>query len=63
MSEVPATVLVDYATVAINTDSRPYNLRVISRRSAASPEARFHVHMKKPPSVPLGDPMDLDAMQ
>jgi len=37
------------------------NLRVISRRPVASPEARFHVHMKEPPSAPLGDPIDLDA--
>jgi len=60
MSEVPATVLVDYATVAIKTDSRLCNLGVISRRPAASPEARFHVHTKEPVSA-LGDPMDLDA--
>jgi len=31
MSEVPATVLIDYATVAIKTDSRLCNLGVISR--------------------------------
>jgi len=30
MSEVPATVLVDYATAAIKTDSRLCNLGVIS---------------------------------
>jgi len=61
MNEVPATVLVDYATVAIKTDSCLCNLRVFNRRPAASPEARFHVHMKEPPSVPPGDPMGLDA--
>jgi len=61
MSEVPATVLVDYATAAIKTDSRLCNLRVLNRRPAASQQARFHVHTKEPPSVPLGDPMDLDA--
>jgi len=63
MSEVPATILVDYVTAAIKTDSRLYNLRVISRRPAASPEARFHIHMKELPSAPLGDPMDLDTTQ
>ena len=61
MSEVPATVLVDYATAAIKTDSHLCNLGVISRRPAASPEARFHVHTKEHPSVPPGDLMDLDA--
>jgi len=60
MSEVPATVLVDYATMAIKTDSRLCNLGVISRRTAASPEARFQIHTKEPVSTP-GDPMDLDA--
>jgi len=60
ISEVPATALVDYATVAIKTDSCLCNLGVISRRRAASPEARFHVHTKEPISAP-GDPMDLDA--
>jgi len=60
MSEVPATVLVDYAIVAIKTDSRLCNLEVISRHPAASPEACFHVHTKEPISA-LGDPMDLDA--
>jgi len=62
MSKVPATVLVDNTTVAIKTDSRLYNLGVINRQSAASPEARFHVHTKEPLSVPPGDPMDLDAI-
>ena len=62
MSEVPATVLVDYATAAIKTDSRLCNLGVISRCTAASPGARFHVHTKEPVSTP-GDPMDLDAIQ
>jgi len=61
MSEVSATVLIDYATAAIKTDSRLCNLGVISRRPAASPEARFHVHTKEPPSAPPGNPMDLDA--
>jgi len=61
VSEVPATVLVDYATPAIKTDSRLCNLGVISPRPAASPEVRFHVAIKEPPSVPPGDPMDLDA--
>jgi len=63
MSEVPATILVDYTTAAIKTDSHLCNLRVISRRPAASPEVRFQVHTKEPPSVPPGDPMDLDATQ
>jgi len=63
MSKAPATVLVDYATAAIKTNSRLCNLRVISQRPATSPEARFHVHTREPPSVPLGDPMDLDATQ
>jgi len=61
MSEVPATVLVDYATVAIKTDSYQCNLGVINQRPAASPETRFHVHTKEPPSLPPGDPMDLDT--
>jgi len=61
MSEAPATVLVDYATAANKTDSHLCNLGVISRRPAASPEAHFHVHTREPPSVPSGDPMDLDA--
>jgi len=60
MSEVPANILVDYATAAIKTDSNLCNLGVISRRPAASPEAHFHVHTKEPVSA-LGDPMDLDA--
>jgi len=63
MSEAPATVLVDYATAAIKTDSCLCNLGVISRRAAASPEARFHVHTREPLLVPPGDPMDLDATQ
>jgi len=54
MREVPATA-------AIKTDSRLCNLRVINRRPAASPEAHFYVHTKELPSVPPGDPMDLDA--
>jgi len=61
MSEVLATVLVDYATVAIKTDSRLCNLRVINQQPAASPELLFLVHTKEPPSVPPGCPMDLDA--
>jgi len=61
MSEVPVTVLVDNATATIKTDSCLCNLGVISRRPAASPEARFHVHTKEPPAAPPGDPMDLDA--
>jgi len=63
MSKVLATVLVDYATAAIKTDSRLYNLGVINRQHAASPEAHFHVHTKQPPSVPPGYLMDLDATQ
>jgi len=63
MSKAPATVLVHYATAAIKTDSRLYNLGVISRWPAASPEACFHVHTREPLSVALGDPMDLDATQ
>ena len=62
MSEVPATVLVEYATAAIK-NSRLCNLGVINRRPAAGPEARSHVHMKEPLSVPPGDPIDLDATQ
>jgi len=61
MSETPATVLVDYATTAIKTDSRLCNLGVINRRPTTNPEARFHVHTKEPPSTPPGDLMDLDA--
>ena len=61
MSEAPATVLVDYATATITPDSHLCNLRVISRRPAASPEAHFHVHTRETPSVPPEDPMDLDA--
>ena len=61
MSEVLANVPVNYATAAIKTDSHLCKIGVISRRPAASPEARFHVHRKEPPSVPPGDPMDLDA--
>jgi len=61
MSETPATVLVDYATAAIKTDSRLCNLGVINRRPTTNPEARFHVHTKEPPSTPPGDPLDLDA--
>jgi len=48
MSEVPATVLVDYATAAIKTDSHLCNLGVINQRPAASPEVRFHVLTKEP---------------
>jgi len=61
MSEVPATILVDYATASIKTDSRLCNLGVISLRPAGNPEAHLYVHTKEPPSVPPGDPMDLDA--
>jgi len=61
MSETLATVLVDHATAAITTDSHLCNLGVISRQPAASPEARFHVHTKEPPSTPPGDTIDLDA--
>jgi len=61
MSETPATVLVDYTTAAIKTDSCLCNLGVIIRRPTTNPEARFHVNTKEPPSTPPGDPMDLDA--
>jgi len=61
MSKTPATVLVDYATADIKTDSRLYNLGVINRRPTTNPEARLHVHTKQPPATPPGDPMDLDA--
>jgi len=61
MSEAPATVLMDYTTAAIKTDSRLCNLGVVSRRPAASPEVCFLVNTREPPSVPPGDPMDLDA--
>jgi len=63
MSEIPATVLVDYATAAIKMDSHLYNLRVLNRLPAASPEARIHVHTKVPPSAPPRDAMDLDTTQ
>ena len=46
MSETPATVLVDYATAAINPHSRLCNLGVINRRPTTNPEARFHIHTK-----------------
>jgi len=48
MSEVPATVLVDYTTGAIKTDSHLYNLGVISRQPAASPEARIRKKILRP---------------
>jgi len=60
MSKVPATVLVDYATAAIKTDSHLCNLGLISRRPAASSEVCLPIHKKEPVSAP-GDPMDLDA--
>jgi len=52
MSETPATVLVDYATAAIKTDSRLCNLGVITQLPTTNPEARFHVHTKEPQSTP-----------
>ena len=61
MSETPTTVLVDYATAAIKTDSRLCNLGVINRRPTTNPEAHFHVNTKESLSTPPGDPMDLDA--
>jgi len=61
MSEAPATVLVDYATAAIKTNSRLCNLGVLSWWPAASPEVCFDVHTREPLSGPLGDPMDLEA--
>ena len=61
MSETPTTVLVDYATAAVKTDSRLCNLGVINRRPTTNPEAHFHVHTKEPLATPPGDPMDLDA--
>jgi len=61
MSEIPATVLVDYATAAIKTDSRLCNLGVINRRPTTNLEARFHVHSKERPETLPGDPMDLDT--
>jgi len=61
MSETPATVLADYATAAIKTDSRLCNLAVINPRPTTNPEVRFHVNTKEPPSTYPGDPMDLDA--
>jgi len=63
MSETPTTVLVDYATAAIKTDSRLCNLGVINRRPTTNPEARFHVNTKEPLSMPPGDAMDLDAIR
>jgi len=63
MSETPATVLLDYATAAIKTDSRQCNLGVINRRPTTNPEAHLHVHTKEPPAMPPRDPMDLDATQ
>jgi len=56
MSETPATVLVDYATADIKTDSWLCNLGVINRRPAASPEACFHVHTREPLMAPPGGP-------
>ena len=61
MSETPTTVLVDYATAAIKTDSRLCNLGVINSRPTTNPEACFHVHTKESPATPPGDPMDLNA--
>jgi len=61
MSKTPTTVLVDYTTAAIKTDSCLCNLGVINQRPTTNPEARFHVHTKEPPATPPGDPMDLDA--
>jgi len=61
MSETPATVLVDYATAAIKTDSHLCNLGVINCRPTTNLEAYFHVHTREPLSTPPGDPMDLDA--
>jgi len=63
VSEAPATVLVDYATATMKTDSHLCNLGVISQRPADSPEVHFHAHTREPPSVPPRDPMDLDATQ
>jgi len=61
VTETPATVLVDYATAAIKTDSRLCNLGDINRRPTTNPEANFHVHTKEPPAMPPGDPIHLDA--
>jgi len=61
MSKTPTTVLVDYATATIKTDSRLCNLRVINRRPTTNPVAHFQAHTKEPPAMPRGDPMDLDA--
>jgi len=61
MNEAPATVLVDYATTAIKTDSRLCNLGVINWRPTTNPEARFHISTKESAPTPPGDPMDLDA--
>jgi len=61
MSETPTTVLVDYTTAAIKTDSRLCNLGVINRQPTTNPEAHFHVRTKEPPATPPGDPMGLDA--
>jgi len=47
MSETPTTVLVDYATAAIKTDSHLSNLGVINRRPTTNPEARFHIHTRE----------------
>jgi len=63
MRKTPATVLVDYATAAIKTDSCLCNLRVINRRPTTNPAACFHIQTKEPPATPPGDPMDLDAIR
>jgi len=59
MSEAPATVLVDYATNAIKTDSRLCNLRVITRRATTKPEDQVYAPLQG--TIPVGDPMELDA--
>ena len=61
MSETPVTVLVDYTTTAIKTDSYRCNLGVMNRQPATNPEVRFHIPTKDPMPIPPGDPMDFDA--
>jgi len=61
VTKTPTTVLVDYATAAIKTDSRLCNIGVINRRPTTNPEANFHIHTKEPPATPPGDPIHLDA--
>jgi len=61
MSEAPATVLVDYATNAIKTDSCLCNLGVITRQATTKPEDWVYAHLWE--TIPVGDPMELEAIR